>query len=249
MANSFFLRLLLGHLIGDFILQPYWLVLAKRSGWKGLIIHVGVVTFITAILVWAVIPGWWIWVIVLYIGHLFIDQFRTFVFTDNTRGKGLLLLIADQIVHVILIGLLAWAAVGWTAADLSDLVKLDTPAVLHLLAYLCGAAALIGVVPILEVEIAVAIWAFQGTQVNHTVAIERSDRVLGSLERIIAVGLWLGRAWYLMPLVFIPRLAWMIYQGQARKNRTMVITKTATSFFSALVVGIVLGVIPVPRLW
>ncbi|RME77340.1 MAG: DUF3307 domain-containing protein, partial [Chloroflexi bacterium] len=59
MANSFFLRLLLGHLIGDFILQPYWLVLAKRSGWKGLIIHVGVVTFITAILVWAVIPGWW----------------------------------------------------------------------------------------------------------------------------------------------------------------------------------------------
>ena len=39
---------MLGHLIGDFVLQPYWLVLAKRTGWPGLFIHVGVVTFVTA---------------------------------------------------------------------------------------------------------------------------------------------------------------------------------------------------------
>ena len=74
MALSFFLRLMLGHMIGDFFLQPYWLVLAKRKGWPGLIIHVGVVTFITAVLLWASIPNWWVWIIVLYVGHLFIDQ-------------------------------------------------------------------------------------------------------------------------------------------------------------------------------
>ncbi len=49
-ALGFFLQLLLGHVVGDFVLQPFWLVLAKRKGWLGLIIHVSVVTFITAIL-------------------------------------------------------------------------------------------------------------------------------------------------------------------------------------------------------
>jgi hypothetical protein len=83
LALAFFLRLMLGHMIGDFVLQPYWLVLAKRKGWPGLLIHVGIVTFITAILAWNSIPVWWVWMIVLFLGHLFIDQFRTFVFTDN----------------------------------------------------------------------------------------------------------------------------------------------------------------------
>ncbi len=47
---AFFLQLMLGHVVGDYMLQPYWLVLAKRKGWPGLIVHVGVVTFVTGIL-------------------------------------------------------------------------------------------------------------------------------------------------------------------------------------------------------
>jgi hypothetical protein len=96
MALFFFLGLMLGHLVGDFVLQPYWLVIAKRNGWRGLFIHVGVVALVTAILVWGSIPNWWVWIIILFIGHLLIDQLRTFIFTDNTRGKGLLLLILDR---------------------------------------------------------------------------------------------------------------------------------------------------------
>jgi hypothetical protein len=248
MALSFFLRLLLGHLIGDFVLQPYWLVLAKRNGWPGLFIHVGVVTLITAILVWAAIPLWWMWVIVLYLGHLFIDQFRTFVFTDNTKGKGLLLLILDQLAHVILIALLAWAAAGWTFGDLQVLATQAAPNQFRLLAHLSGLAVLIGLVPILEVEITVAVWAAQGTQVNHTVSIDRADRVLGSLERIAALGLILAGWWPVVPLLFLPRLGLMIYQGQAKINRTAVVCKVATSFISALLISLVLLSVPLPQL-
>jgi hypothetical protein len=247
-ALSFFLRLMLGHMIGDFVLQPYWLVLAKRKGWPGLLIHVGIVTFVTAILAWNAIPNWWVWIIVLFIGHLFIDQFRTFVFTDNSKGKGLLLLILDQIAHMILIGLISWAATGWTLADMSLLLTSEALNQYRMMAYLIGLATVIGVAPVLEAEVSVAVLATQGTEIKQTVAIDATDRILGGLERIIATFLILVGYGLFAPLVFLPRLALMIYQGQARDNRTTVITKVVTSFVTAIIVGLILYNIPLPNL-
>lgn len=247
MALSFFLSFVLGHLIGDFVLQPYWLVLAKRNGWRGLFIHVGVVTFITAILAWGTIPNWWVWIIVLFIGHLFIDQFRTFIFTDNTKGKGLLLLVLDQLAHFVLIVLIAWGATGWTFSDLQLLSLGDvTVGQYQMMAYLIGLATMIGVVPVLEAEITVAAWAAQGHEVNKTVEIASSDRILGALERISAVILILSHLGWIAPVIFLPRLALMIHQGQAQDDRTAVTVKVVTSFVMATVVALILYNIPPP---
>jgi hypothetical protein len=238
-ALSFFLRLLLGHVIGDFVLQPYWLVLAKRDGWPGLLIHVSVVTFVTAILIWGVVPNWWVWVIVLFLIHIFIDQFRTFIFTDNSRGKGLMLLFLDQLAHVLSLVFIAWAATGWTPNDLTVLLTPEALDQYKMMVYLTGLAILISTVPVLEAEITVAVWAAQGQEVTQTVKIDTEDRVLGSLERIIGVILVLVGVGWLTPLVFIPRLAIMVHQGQARENRSAVVTKVVTSFSCAMLVGLV----------
>jgi hypothetical protein len=250
MALSFFLLLLLGHLIGDFILQPYWLVVAKRQGWNGLLIHVGVVTFATAILLWiSAVPYWWMWVIVLFVGHLFIDQFRTFVFTDTSKGKGLWLLLADQFAHLVLIVILAWLATGWTPGDL---LILTTPAATNqqlMMAYLIGLATIIGVVPVLEVEMAVTMLYYSGTDLNETVRVDLSDRVLGGIERTVGGVLMLTGFWLLSPLIFLPRLGIMIYQGQAKTNRIPVITKVVVSFLSALVVAFALSFVKIPKLF
>jgi hypothetical protein len=246
---SFFLQLLLGHVVGDFLLQPYWLVLAKRRGWPGLIIHVGVVTFFTTILIWNAIPNWWTWVIVLFVGHLFIDQFRTFIFIDNSKGKGLLLLVLDQLAHVMLIWLIAWAATGWTWSSLATLPSVEAPNQFRLMAYLIGLAALISTAPVLEAEVTVAVWAAQGQEINHTLRIDTSDRVLGSLERISAMAFILAGFGLLAPLVFLPRLGLMIFQGQGRQNRTQVTTKVLTSLATAVVVSLILFNVPVPVLF
>ncbi|RME99198.1 MAG: DUF3307 domain-containing protein [Chloroflexi bacterium] len=239
-ALSFFMRLLLGHFVGDFVLQPYWLVLAKRNGWRGLTIHVGVVTLVTALLVWGTIPNWWVWMIVLFCIHLFIDQFRTFIFVDNSRGKGLLLLFLDQLAHMLSLMFIAWAATGWTPNTLAYLGLADAPGQYRLLAYLTGLAILISTAPVLEVEITVAIWAAQGHETNKTVSIDTEDRVLGSIERILGSALMLTGYVIFAPLVFVPRLAVMIYKGQARADKTAVITKVATSFVTALLVSLIL---------
>lgn len=247
-ALSFFMRLLLGHFVGDFVLQPYWLVLAKRSGWRGLTIHVGVVTFVTTILVWGTIPNWWVWMIVLFCIHLFIDQFRTFVFVDNSHGKGLLLLFLDQLAHMLSLMFIAWAATGWTPDMLAYLGHTDAPNQYRLLAYLTGLAILISTAPVLEVEITVAIWAAQGHETNKTVSIDTEDRVLGSIERILGTVLILAGYIIFAPLVFAPRLAVMVYKGQARDDKTAVITKVITSFATALLVSLILFTIASPVL-
>ncbi|TEU11465.1 MAG: DUF3307 domain-containing protein, partial [Anaerolineales bacterium] len=42
------LRLLLAHMLGDFVAQPLMLVAMKRKGWRGIIIHSAIVTAFTA---------------------------------------------------------------------------------------------------------------------------------------------------------------------------------------------------------
>lgn len=243
-ALLFFLLLTLGHLIGDFTLQPFWLVLAKRRGWLGLFIHVGVVTFFTAILAWDTVPYWWAWIIILFLGHLFIDQFRTFVFTDNKKGKGLLLLALDQLAHILLILLITWAAVGWPFHNLN---LFGTEVYYQWLAYLIGFSALIGVTPVLEVEFTVAVWEVQGQALDKIVAITSADRLLGGLERCIAMMLIALGLWIFAPLVFLPRLGLMIYNGEAAEDRTAVTTKVVTSFATAACVGLMLYLsVPAP---
>jgi len=247
-ALSFFLRLTLGHVVGDFVLQPYWLVLAKRKGWTGLIIHVAVVTFITGVLAWRSIPNWWLWIIVLFIGHLFIDQFRTFIFTDNSKGKNLLLLVLDQLAHIILIVLISWAATGWTFDSLNVLPTAAAPNQYRMMVYLIGIASLISIAPVLEVEVTVAVWAAQGREVTQALSIDTEDRVLGALERIVGMALILSGFGLIAPLVFIPRLALMIRQGQARMSRTTVTTKVVTSFASAAMVSLLLQSVSFPTI-
>ncbi len=247
-ALSFFLRLLLGHVIGDFVLQPYWLVLAKRKGWLGLIIHVSVVTFITAILVWGTIPNWWVWIIVLFIIHLFIDQFRTFIFTDNSKGKGLLLLFLDQLAHFLSIVFIVWAATGWTFDTLSILTDPSASNQYRMMAYLIALAALISTAPVLEAEITVAIWAAQGREIAKTVEIGTKDRVLGSVERILGTIIILGSFGLLSPLVFVPRLALMVRDGDYTADRTAVTTKVITSFSCAVIASLLLFNIPAPTI-
>ncbi len=246
-ALSFFLRLMLGHVVGDFVLQPYWLVLAKRKGWPGLIIHVGVVTFTTAIIAWDSIPNWWVWIIVLFFIHLFIDQFRTFVFTDNSRGKGLLLLFLDQLAHVISIVFIAWAAAGWIFDSLNMLLDPSAPNQYRMIAYLTGLAILISTAPVLEAEITVAVWAAQGREVTKTIAIGAKDRVLGSAERILGSMIILASFGLLAPLVFLPRLVLMVREGEYREDRTAVTTKVITSFGCALVVSLLLLNVRIPK--
>ncbi|MFQ5611282.1 MAG: DUF3307 domain-containing protein [Anaerolineae bacterium] len=246
LALSFFLRLLLGHLLGDFLLQPFWLVLLKREGWTGLLIHVTIVTAATAIVLWGLTPGWWIWIIALWVGHTFIDQFRTFVFTDTSQGKGFYLLVIDQFVHLLFITLLAWLAAGWRPSSLRLLVDPNAPGDLRLIAYLSGLVILMWVVPVVEVEFTMAMMAFQGAPSDKTLPIGLSDRLLGASERTISLLLIVLGLGFISPVAFAPRLFVMLNGKQDKLDRVAAFSKAGASFVTALSIGLILLFIPFP---
>ena len=242
-ALEFFLRMLLGHLIGDFILQPYKIALAKRAGWRGLILHVSIVTTTTAIAIYNTTPNWYLWVIVLFAVHLFIDQFRTFVFTDNSNGKSLFFFVVDQIVHLISLMILSWLAVGWTFSSLTPIVSGTLSPQNTVLLLSCLFIVAVWVAPILEVELAAAIMSKQAPSSKELVPIRRSDRVLGAFERVVTVALIVLSLGLFIPLVFLPRLYWLLHED-APPNKIAIYSKMGTSFVTALAIGLTLWLMP-----
>lgn len=239
MVLSIFLRLMVGHLVGDFVLQPLWLALAKRDGWPGLILHTAVVALTTAVMIWSVLPQWLLWAGVLYIVHLFIDQFKTFVFTNNSKGKNVIFFLLDQLVHVIsLVLITVWATgtgIGGVVSIFTEtLTREDALLVLISLVVIAG-----WVIPILEIEALVAINSFKTTAKARLEPIGISDRLMGGGERSVSIALALLNLGFVLPLAFLPRLLWL-KNKQHPTNTTAVITKAGTSFVSGLLLTVVI---------
>lgn len=68
--------LLTAHLLGDFVLQPNWLVKAKGNTWWGLLLHVAIVLVISVLLL-----GNFSWQLLAVIGasHLILDAIKVFL--------------------------------------------------------------------------------------------------------------------------------------------------------------------------
>ncbi len=216
MIVDIFFLLILGHLVGDFVLQPLWLAIAKRQGWRGLLLHVSVVTIATAIIVAGRMPHWLGWMAVLFAIHLFIDQFRTFVFTNNCCGRGLLLLIADQLVHALSLAFIA----GWATAEpvsaLGAIFAAPPTAPNRAIFIAAVVITVFWVAPILEIELVVAVASLRKATGKGIAPIEISDRLMGGVERLLALAA-IAAGWGLLaPVVFVPRWLWLRRKSAAR---------------------------------
>ena len=216
MMVSVFFLLGLGHLVGDFVLQPLWLAIAKRQGWRGLLIHVTVVTVSTAIIVAGRMPNWAAWMAALFAIHLFIDQFRTFVFTNNCCGRGLLLLIADQLVHALSLALIAGWATGESLSALGAIFAAPLTPANRTIFIAAVVIVAFWVAPILEIELVVAVASLKKAMGKGIAPIELSDRVMGGAERLLALAAISAGWWVLAPLIFVPRGLWLRRKSAAR---------------------------------
>lgn len=69
-------EMLLGHLVGDYLLQNKWMALSKSKntfeGWGAAISHCLIYTFSVCLLMWNFD---WIWIFVVFNSHFWIDKF------------------------------------------------------------------------------------------------------------------------------------------------------------------------------
>jgi len=241
---SVMLRLLLAHMLGDFVVQPLVLVAMKRKGWRGIIIHSAIVTAFTAALAWGQFPHWWAWTLLLGLSHAFIEHFRTFYVKDGNR-RGLYYFLLDQAAHLGVIVFIAAVSVHWRPVELASLSNGTASVESQLMFYLIALIFLVWSVPILEAEmVATLIGCNEDIVGGKSVRIRSVDRLLGALERLAAVSLVLAGCFYLAPTSFLLRFYAQRGQWRGQPSRNRLITKMATSFLVAMATGLVLRAVP-----
>lgn len=103
--------LLIGHLIGDFLLQTSWMAKYKATKWLPLLTHVTIYTAVIALFGefsgGLSLPA----LLIVFLGHIVLDR-KTFVMfwverVQMAKGpeKVWLSIMADQIFHIILLAI------------------------------------------------------------------------------------------------------------------------------------------------
>jgi hypothetical protein len=84
-------ELLLGHLVGDYLLQNEWMALTKSrntlEGWISALVHCLLYTFAVCLIMW---NFHWIWIVVVFLTHFPIDKFSLAEkYMHYIKGKGM----------------------------------------------------------------------------------------------------------------------------------------------------------------
>lgn len=225
-----FLRLLLAHMLGDFVFQSAELVALKRQGLKGLLIHAAVVAFWTIALSWNYpIKGWAV-AFILSILHFTLDWAR-YYWRVRTPLEELASFFGDQLLHIGLI-LGAMAAFGipisWEGLNNPASFTIHLRLMLALILFIF----LLWVVPLLEkmvVEISPACSHFR-----RFIKVEPTQRFVGAVERVLAVVLFIKVNPFIAFLAFIPR----IFIGSKRR---CALYRAAVSFSMTLPIAFYLA--------
>lgn len=212
---ALFLMLLLGHLLGDFVFQPGRLVVAKRHGHAGIILHTGILTALTTLVLLGDIGRLWPAAALAGLAHLGIEHLSVRA-RKLMEANGLALFLLDQALHVVSLVIIA-AAFG----PAEPMISVWTVS-LTMLAAACGMIAVAFAGSILAFEVRVA---FLGDGADGPAGpILRLDleRVFGFAERGAALGVALGSgAPALGILVFVPRLVFALIGPMPDRARQM----------------------------
>jgi len=214
------LNLYLGHLLGDFVLQPGRLVTAKRNGVVGLITHVAIIGGCTALILFEDLDSLWNIVLLAMAAHIAIE-----VVTINARSarelSGLSVFLIDQSLHVASLVALVWIAEP--AAPIDDIATLGAVVDPVWVALACAfiGVTFMGSIIVFEVSNSIGPRSW-----NRDVLPFDGGRVLGMLER----GASLVFAVLVHPLLiivpFLPRVVVALRQREPERARQMVVATT-----------------------
>ncbi|MBN1483495.1 MAG: DUF3307 domain-containing protein [Chloroflexia bacterium] len=240
---SLLLRFLLGHMVGDFVLQTIDLVRYKVASWKGLLIHAAIVVLCTALFLWEYLPAWWPWLLLLFFLHVSTDWAK--VSLDRCFPRwGILLFFLDQSLHVGAMFLLLYLGQGeWPYSSLVEAIGGGSVQANRNLLFLLALLTALFIVPIIEIQLSLSLvcrTAAKRSQ-NGTPAL-LVDRLCGGAERTMALLLfYLGQPlMWLAPLSFLPRGLILCRRARNSQSPLLCWTKLAISIVCTVLLAGVL---------
>lgn len=227
---NIFLRLLAGHMLGDFVLQTGRIAEMKQVGWRGLLYHILLIAASTALFLFPA-PNFLLLLLAVSALHLAIDSIRTFL-VSPPRGFHLSYFLVDQTLHIVGLWLIATALFP-EMADPGYFLHTDSLWERVLLLFV-SLVVLMFVVPVAEALLALD-WGVD-VPPEAVPRITTRMRLLGSIERVLGFVLMQTTYFYLMPLVFTPRLFYRLWKIPYESCGYRLV-QPVLSFFVTAVVG------------
>jgi hypothetical protein len=216
---ALFLNLYLGHLLGDFLFQPGKLVLAKRRGAPGLLVHTLIIGITCTAVLFGQLAELWPAVLLIVAAHAAIELITIFAY-EETPTRSLFTFLLDQALHLLSIGLVVWIVDEWRVAEGATTFGVSVE--IGSLAVLVGVlvAGLLGSILVFET----ANTLMSGRDGKGTILTFDWARVGGILERMAAVGAALTIGPLTLPIPFLPRslVAWRA-KGRVRRRQLIIL--------------------------
>lgn len=220
---ALFLGLYLGHVLGDFVFQPGRLVVAKRQRETAVLLHTGIVTLVTALVLVGSLDRTWPALLLAGAAHLAVEHL-TIRARRVPEASNVTVFLLDQALHIVSLAIIA--AVG-LSIDVRSQIGV-WPVSLQWLALACAVTTVAfgGSILVFEVQIAldgesVSPDPILGLDMGRLYGFaERSGALLAaSLLPTPAVGL----------LAFAPRLAYAMLGDNARRRRHLTAAAVGTT--------------------
>jgi hypothetical protein len=211
------LNLYLGHLLGDFVLQPAWLVMAKRRGITGLLIHTAIIGLCTAAILFEELSSLWNIVLLAMAAHLAIEVF-SIRFRAFEHVSGLSVFLVDQALHMASLVILVWLATP--VAPVGEITTFGFSVDPAVVAMACGLVVVTFMGSIIIFELANAVGPDSW---NRDILPWSVERVVGMVERGTALLAGVLTNPIVMIAVFIPRIIWALRRPSEERARQMLI--------------------------
>lgn len=224
------IKLILAHLIGDFILQPHsWVVAKERKklGAYQLYLHALIHGVLIMLFVWE--PGFLKWAVCLTLGHLVIDAVKLSLQTEQNRR---MLFFCDQLAHLLFTGLIYIWYQGYSCSSL--LIINDRTILLLTAVFLLSSPVSIAV------KIFISRWSPQtGSKENES--LQSAGKYIGILERLLVFVFVINNNWEAIGFLIAAKSIFRF--GDLKEAKDLMLTEyiligTLLSFSIAIFTGI-----------
>jgi len=231
-----FLKLILAHILGDFVFQSKYLVEKRKTNIWYLLLHVFIHFVILCLLFYSDLSKYFVIILFITIAHLAIDSFKIWI-EKKYHKISPLLFILDQVLHI---GVLIGAVIYMYGLPYSFLSKLNTYEVLmYLIAFL-----LISVVSPVFLRIVFNKWNTESEFIlKKKESLGNAGLLIGIIERLIIVLFiqvgFLSGIGFLLAAKSIFRFG-DLANAKDTKFTEYILAGTLMSFLIAIIVGYML---------
>lgn len=224
------IKLLLAHLVGDFLLQPNRWVEDKeekklRSPW--LYLHIALHGALPWLLVQQV--GFWKYALGIALTHGAIDILKLYVQTNRTKRRWF---VIDQLLHLLVIGLVWYRCATPASLSLASWMTERNLLVLTAVVFLTVPASVM-------IRMLIARWALE-TEEGDGESLQQAGQYIGILERLFVLTFLLAGHWE--PIGFLIAAKSVFRFGNLKESKDRKLTEyiligTLLSFGIAVLVG------------